>query len=97
MCIVCNVPARPESPYVALDFLEAFAESRKAMRKAAESMLAILSTDLDPGVRLRYDRTHKEMRRQIRSWNSLEESRESAPKNGSSGLGSSEGPTSVAA
>lgn len=76
MCIRCNVPDTPDGRDPAEAFLQAFAASRDAMRKASESMEAVLKTDLDPAVRKRYDRTHKSMRRKMREWNAIEEFRE---------------------
>ena len=76
MCIRCNVPETPGHGDAAGAFLDAFAASRDSMRRAADSMDAVLRTDLDPDVRQRYDRAHKAMRRQMREWNAIEELRE---------------------
>lgn len=85
MCIICNVTIGSDvnailhNAEVAGSFLNAYEESRQAMKAAAAAMLAVSNLkELDeyPEIRNRYDAVHKDMVRQIREWNKLEEKRE---------------------
>lgn len=73
MCIVCNLP-----PYAleADKFLDAFDNSRRAMKAAAEAMLAVSKVAITPEDRRRYDGIHKQMVRMRVEWNLLEQKRE---------------------
>lgn len=73
MCIICNMPDFKCEP--AEDFLNSFREAREAMKRAADAMLLVSKT-ANFAHRARYDGIHKEMVRQIREWNKLEEKRE---------------------
>lgn len=75
MCIICNVPATGTFT-AADDFLSAFEQSRQAMRSAADHMLEVSKIAISAEDRRRYDMMHKEMVRQIRAWNGLEQKRE---------------------
>lgn len=74
MCIICNTNDDPSADA----FLTAFAAAQRNMKEAAAAMLAV-SNVCAPKHRDRYDRIHKEMVRQIREWNKLEEKREHDP------------------
>jgi hypothetical protein len=73
MCIICNMPDFKDD--VASDFLNKFEVAQKAMKQATEAML-VCSKTAYPQYRPHYDAVHKEMVRQIREWNKLEEKRE---------------------
>lgn len=71
MCIICN------TGLLGVEFLEAFTESQTAMKLAADKLLiASKSTHISKDLRKRYDQEHKKMVRLIRTWNSIEHSRE---------------------
>lgn len=72
MCIICNTPGHEEA---ADAFLVEFERARTAMKAATDAMLAV-SRVATPDHRDRYDRIHKEMVRQTKEWNKLEERRE---------------------
>jgi transcription elongation factor Elf1 len=85
MCIICNVTIGSDVSAImhnveaASAFLNAYEDSRHAMKAAASAMLAvskIKELDQYPETRKRYDAIHKDMMRQIREWNKLEEKRE---------------------
>lgn len=73
MCIICNMPDFKCEP--AGDFLNSFRQAQKAMKRAADAMLLVSKT-AHMEHRARYDGVHKQMVRQIREWNKLEEKRE---------------------
>jgi len=88
MCIICNVAIGNDVSAImhnvdaAEKFLEEFERAQKAMKSAADAMLAvskIKELDQYPETRKRYDAVHKDMVRQIREWNRLEEKRERNP------------------
>jgi hypothetical protein len=72
MCIICNTPGNEQK---ADEFLTEFAAAQRHMRAAAHWMLEISKVAV-PAHRERYDGIHKDMVRQIREWNKLEEKRE---------------------
>ena len=95
MCIICNVTIGDDVSAImhnvetASAFLTAYERSRQAMKAAADAMLAVSQLkELDqyPETRKRYDGIHKDMVRQIREWNKLEEKRERADGAGQGGL-----------
>lgn len=71
MCIICNADGDPSADA----FLMAFAQAQRSMKEAAAAMHAV-SNVVGPEHRARYDGIHKEMVRQIREWNKLEQKRE---------------------
>lgn len=73
MCIICNTPIHDKT---AEEFLIEFAAAQSRMKAAAQRMLEVSKVAIQPKDRERYDRIHKEMVRQIREWNKLEEKRE---------------------
>jgi len=73
MCIICNMPDFKDD--IASDFLSEFAAAQKAMKRATDAMLRV-SKEAYPAHRARYDGIHKEMVRQMREWNKLEQQRE---------------------
>lgn len=81
MCIICNV-AGPDMPNamkntdVAMAFLHEFSMAQQHMKAAAAKMLEVSKIAVQAEDRARYDMIHKEMVRQIREWNKLEEKRE---------------------
>ena len=75
MCIVCNVPDTD----LAYGYLDANETARRAMREAADKMLACSRAAATPESRRAYDMAHKSMRRLIRDWNRLEQLRELGP------------------
>lgn len=83
MCIICNVTIGDDTKviYANIDkaehFLRAFEASQKAMREAADALLSVSQVCL-PDDRKRYDAIHKDMVRQMREWNRLEQKREHA-------------------
>lgn len=81
MCIICNVVGEDVSAAYhgldkATDFLHAFRASQEGMKRAADAMLAVSKIAVTPEDRKRYDAIHKDMVRQMREWNKLEEKRE---------------------
>jgi hypothetical protein len=78
MCIICNMPDFKDD--IASTFLEAFERSCREMKAAAAAMLECSKVANTPEAKARYDATHKEMVRQIREWNKLEEKREHEPR-----------------
>jgi hypothetical protein len=78
MCIICNVGDVMENVETAEQFLSAFAGAQKAMKTAADKMLEVSKIACTADDRKRYDAIHKEMVRQIREWNRLEQKREHA-------------------
>jgi hypothetical protein len=85
MCIICNVTigsdvsAIMHNVEVASEFLNEYKRAQEAMKAAADAMLAVSKLkelDQHPETRKRYDGIHKDMVRQIREWNKLEEKRE---------------------
>lgn len=81
MCIICNVTCGTHAEMdvkikAADDFLTAFSAAQKAMKNAADKMLEVSKITCRPEDGKRYDGIHKEMVRQIREWNKLEEKRE---------------------
>lgn len=79
MCIICNLFVHPGDEAPAEEFLAAFEQSRQQMRRAADAMLVCSKKAVDADVRKRYDAVHKEMTRQLREWNKLEQKREHDP------------------
>jgi hypothetical protein len=82
MCIICNV-VTDDDPHGRLDtaneFLASFERAQKAMKDAADAMLKVSKLPPYPEIRKRYDMMHKEMVRQCREWNKLEQKREHTP------------------
>ncbi len=81
MCIICNVTGNDinaiyHNTALASDFLDRFSAAQKEMKLAADAMLAVSKVAVTPDDRKRYDAIHKDMVRQIREWNKLEEKRE---------------------
>lgn len=79
MCIICNASAGKDSEVtvdIANEFLHHFHASQQAMQKAASRMLALSQFVGMPEDRKRYDRTHKQMVRLLKEWNSIEHQRE---------------------
>lgn len=72
MCIICNMADKHE---LASEFLRRFEVAQQGMKAAADAMLEV-SKAAGPEHRQRYDAIHKEMVRQCREWNKLEEKRE---------------------
>lgn len=77
MCIICNMLTMKDVE-TADAFLIAFAQAQGRMKAAAQHMLEV-SKVAAPQHRSRYDAIHKEMVRQIREWNKMEEKREHTP------------------
>jgi len=81
MCIICNVTCgsiaeMDRKIQVASDFLNEFSAAQQAMKRAAQKMLEVSKITCKPEDGERYDAIHKEMVRQIREWNKLEQRRE---------------------
>lgn len=76
MCIICNVGDDMKDIETAEQFLSTFADAQKAMKTASEKMLEVSKIACTADDRKRYDAIHKEMVRQIREWNKLEQKRE---------------------
>lgn len=78
MCIICNMDDYKAD--VAGDFLNAFDRSREEMKKACDAMLAVSRAAVTPELKKHYRMFHKQMVRQMREWNRLEEKRENHPE-----------------
>lgn len=80
MCIICNMGTDFDKIHKADEFLESFAQSRKAMKRAADAMLECSKIAVALDDRKRYAAVHKSMVRQMREWNRLEQKREHKPE-----------------
>ena len=58
-------------------FLDSFQRASVEMEAAAKNLHAVMQ--ISPEARKEYDRTHKQMLRLRRAWNSIEHTREAAP------------------
>ncbi len=74
MCIICSA-VTVEGTYLASDFLSAYAQSRATMKAAAAALL-VFANSLPKDKRSQYTAIHKQMVRQIRRWNRIEQERE---------------------
>lgn len=76
MCIICNMGDDLNKVSKADEFLAAFSASSAAMKRAADALLEVSRIAPEAEDRKRYDALHKQMVKQTREWNRLEQKRE---------------------
>jgi hypothetical protein len=72
MCIISNLRDSANDIYAVTDFLTAYRNAQVAMDAATKAMLAVTKLDLSPEDKRRYDRDHKQMKRLMREWNTMD-------------------------
>ena len=77
MCIICNISTGANSDLKpAEDYLNAFDQAVKAMKKAEKAMLECSKIVIEPEIKKHYDRIHKKMIKRRKVWTQLQAERE---------------------